>query len=113
MIDTPAWMDIRQGNVLNVKAAREDDDERHLCPLQLDLIERAIRLWSKPGDVVMSPFMGIGSEGYVALQCGRKYIGTELKKSYWEQAVKNLSGVEAELSRTTLFDFADQQKEAV
>ena len=112
-VASPVWMDIRQGDVLNVKAAREDDDERHLCPLQLDLIERAIRLWSNPGDVVLSPFMGIGSEGYVALKCGRRYIGSELKKSYWQQAIKNMSGVESEMAMGTLFDFADAQQEAV
>ncbi len=103
-VASPVWMDIRQGDVLNVKLAREDNDERHLCPLQLDLIERAIKLWSKPGDVVLSPFMGIGSEGYVALQCGRKYIGTELKEAYWRQAVANISQVEAEISAPNLLD---------
>lgn len=88
---SPVWMDINQTNVLNARSAREDKDEKHLCPLQLDLIERAIRLWSNNGDVVLSPFMGIGSEGYQALKCGRKFIGFELKESYWRQAVANLS----------------------
>lgn len=87
---SPVWMDINQTNVLNVQAAREDKDEKHLCPLQLDIIERAIHLWSNRGDVVLSPFMGIGSEGHVALKSGRKFIGAELKSSYFKQAVRNL-----------------------
>lgn len=90
----PVWMDIDQTNVLNVRMARESKDERHLCPLQLDLIERAIRLWSNKGDVVFSPFMGIGSEGVGALKTGRRFIGAELKESYFKQAVKYL--IEAE-----------------
>lgn len=99
---SPVWMDINQTNVLNVKTAREDKDERHLCPLQLDLIERAIRLWSNPGDTVFSPFMGIGSEGWGALKSGRRFIGSELKPAYFRQAVKNLR--EAEASEASLFD---------
>ena len=89
---SPVWMDIRQTNVLNVKTARSEKDEKHLCPLQLDLIERALVMWSNPGDVVLSPFMGIGSEGYQALKTGRKFIGTELKQAYWRQACDNLNG---------------------
>lgn len=92
----PVWFDIRQTDVLNVQAAREDKDEKHLCPLQLDLIERAIRLWSNPGDTVLSPFLGIGSEGVMALRCGRKFIGAELKSAYFRQAVKNLRNYESE-----------------
>lgn len=84
------WMDINQTNVLNVQAAREDKDEKHLCPLQLDLIERAIRLWSNEGDIVLSPFMGIGSEGYAALKCGRRFAGAELYGKYYRQALRNL-----------------------
>jgi DNA modification methylase len=87
---SPVWMDINQTDVLNVKVAREDKDERHLCPLQLDLSERAIRLWSNKGDVVYSPFLGIGSEGWSAMKAQRKFIGTELKEAYFRQAVKNL-----------------------
>lgn len=97
---SPVWMDIQQTNVLNVKIARNDKDERHLCPLQLDLIERCIYLWSNPNDVVFSPFTGIGSEGYSALKCGRKFIGTELKPEYYNQAVKNMQ--EAERNSVTL-----------
>ena len=95
---SPVWMDIQQTNTLNVRVARENKDEKHLCPLQLDLIERAVVMWSNPGDVVFSPFLGIGSEGFVSLKLGRKFIGTELKEAYWKQAVKNLSGIEAQPS---------------
>jgi DNA modification methylase len=94
------WMDIDQTNVLNVRMARDQRDERHVCPLQLDLIERAIRLWSNPDDVVLSPFMGIGSEGWAALKAGRRFIGTELKESYYRQAIKYLA--EADASRGDL-----------
>lgn len=87
---SPVWMDIDQTDVLNVRIARNDKDEKHLCPLQLDLIERAIRLWSNPGDVVLSPFLGVGSEGFMALKAGRRFVGVELKREYFEQAVRNL-----------------------
>lgn len=90
---SPVWMDIRQTDVLNVKAARDPKDERHLCPLQLDLIERAIRLWSNEGDTILSPFMGIGSEGWGALKCRRRFIGFELKGSYYRQAIRNLENM--------------------
>jgi hypothetical protein len=86
----PVWMTVDQSRVLNVKMAREGSDERHLCPLQLDVIERALILWSNKGDTVLSPFMGIGSEGVCSLKLGRKFIGTELKDSYWRQAVRYL-----------------------
>lgn len=87
---SPVWMTINQANVLNVEMAREAGDERHLCPLQLDVIERALVMWSNPGDVVLSPFMGIGSEGVMSLRHGRKFVGTELKESYWKQACRYL-----------------------
>lgn len=87
---SPCWTDIRQSNTLNRKLAREAQDERHICPLQLDLIERLTFLWSLPGDTVFSPFAGIGSEGYVATAMGRRFIGSELKRSYWECAKKNI-----------------------
>lgn len=87
---SPVWMSVDQSNVLNVKMAKDGSDERHLCPLQLDVIERGIVMWSNPGDVVFSPFTGIGSEGVVALKLGRKFIGTELKESYWRQATRYL-----------------------
>lgn len=89
-IASPVWMDINPSDTLQYMSAREHNDERHICPLQLEVIKRALRLWSNPGDLVLSPFAGIGSEGYCALQMGRKFVGVELKKSYFEQAVKNL-----------------------
>lgn len=91
---SPVWMTIDQTNVLNVAIARDDKDERHLCPLQLDVIERAVHLWSNPNDVVYSPFMGIGSEGFVSIKHGRRFIGTELKDAYFRQAVRNLTMAE-------------------
>ena len=87
---SPVWMTIDQTNVLNVQKAREERDEKHMCPLQLDVIERALVLWSNPGDVVLSPFAGIGSEGVVSLQKGRRFVGTELKPSYFRDAAANL-----------------------
>jgi len=90
---SPVWMDIDPSDTLQYRSAREHEDERHICPLQLTVIRRGIKLWSNPGDVVLSPFMGIGSEGYVALQEGRKFVGVELKESYYRQAVANLRNV--------------------
>ncbi|GAC1699861.1 MAG: DNA methyltransferase [Candidatus Acidiferrum sp.] len=87
---SPVWMDIDMSDTLQRESAREEDDERHICPLQLEVIRRAIRLWTNPGDTVLSPFMGIGSEGHVALGMDRKFVGVELKRSYFDQAVKNL-----------------------
>jgi len=83
-------MDINQTRTLQYQSARAADDERHICPLQLDVIERAMQLWSNPGDVVLTPFLGIGSEAYVAVKMGRKAIGAELKTSYFDLAVRNL-----------------------
>lgn len=87
---SPIWMDINQSDTLQYRNARDSDDERHICPLQLDVIERSIQLWTNPGDLVWSPFMGIGSEGYVSIQTGRKFIGAELKASYYELAKRNM-----------------------
>lgn len=101
---SPVWMDINPSNTLQYRAARENSDERHICPLQLDVIERAIKLWSNPDDVVLSPFGGIGSEGYVAVKDGRKFIGIELKKSYFDLACKNLDEAVRESQSLTLFD---------
>lgn len=89
-VASPIWMDINPSDTLQYRSAREHDDERHICPLQLEVIRRGITLWTNPGDTVLSPFMGIGSEGFVSLELGRKFVGVELKKSYYEQAVKNL-----------------------
>jgi DNA modification methylase len=93
---SPVWMSVNQSNVLNVKLAREANDERHLCPLQLDVIERALIMWSNEGDTVLSPFTGIGSEGVTSLKLGRKFIGTELKESYWKQATRYLQAQDAQ-----------------
>ncbi len=89
-VASPVWTDIDPSDTLQFRSAREHDDERHICPLQLEVIRRGIELWTNPGDVVLSPFAGIGSEGYVALQAGRKFVGVELKASYYRQAAQNL-----------------------
>jgi DNA modification methylase len=88
---SPIWDDINQSRTLNKLPARNENDEKHMCPLQLDVIERCIHLWTNPGDVVFSPFTGIGSEGYCAVKMNRKFIGTELKPQYFELAVQNIN----------------------
>lgn len=93
---SPVWMDINFSNTLNAKAAREAEDERHVCPMALDLIERAIHLWSNPGDVIFDPYSGIGSTGYMAIKTGRKFIGSELKASYFAQACKHIASAKAD-----------------
>lgn len=98
---SPVWMSVNQTNVLNVKGVRSEKEEKHLCPLQLDVIERALVMWSNPGDTVLSPFMGIGSEGFMAVKAKRRFIGTELKEAYWRQACENLKGAAAQAD---LFD---------
>ena len=80
---SPVWMDIRQSNTLNGKSAREEQDERHICPLQLDVIARGINLWTNENNIVLDPFAGIGSSNYVALKMGRRTIGVELKENYY------------------------------
>ena len=87
---SPVWMDINQSNTLNFRKAREEKDEKHICPLQLDVIERCLILWSNEGDTFLSPFAGIGSEVYSAVKMGRKSVGVELKKSYYDQMTKNV-----------------------
>lgn len=101
------WYDIRESNTLNVAAGRDSADERHICPLQLDLIERCVRLWSNRGETVLTPFAGIGSEPYVSVKLGRRAIGIELKPSYFQAAVKNLRQAEAAAGALTLFDQAE------
>ncbi len=96
-------MDIRQTKTLNARAGRDDDDEKHLCPLQLDTIERACILWSNPGEIIFTPFMGVGSEVYGAVVNGRRGVGVELKPSYYRQAesnLKSLSGQQNDLALT-------------
>lgn len=92
---SPVWMDIRATRTLNFVGGRENDDERHICPLALDIIERAVTLWSNPGDVVFTPFAGIGSELYVSVEMGRRAVGVELKTSYYKQAIRNLGEINA------------------
>lgn len=103
VVPAGCWYDIRESNTLNVAMAREEPDERHICPLQLDLIERCVRLWSNPGELVASPFAGIGSEGYVAVKAGRRFVGCELKPSYWQAATRNLAHAEVEAQTPVLF----------
>ena len=100
---SPVWMDIDYSNTLNKMNARGEKDEKHICPLQLDTIKRAVCLWSNEGDVVLTPFMGIGSEVYQSILCGRKGIGFELKESYFKEAIKNVRAAEQEKAVTTLF----------
>ncbi|GAA6176914.1 DNA-methyltransferase [Sulfitobacter pacificus] len=92
---SPVWMTVQQGNVLNGRMAKGSEDERHICPLQLDVIERCLRLYTNPGDVVLDPFNGIGSTGFQALKMGRKYLGIELKPEYAAQAAKFLTEAES------------------
>jgi DNA methylase len=100
---SPVWMDINPSDTLQKESAREQADERHICPLQLQVIRRGIDLWTNPGDLVLDPFMGIGSTGYVALQHGRRTLGFELKSSYFKQAVANLRSVEHAATQEGLF----------
>lgn len=100
---SPVWSDINPNDTLQFKSAREHDDERHICPLQLEVIRRGIALWTNPGDVVLTPFLGIGSEAYVAVEMGRRAVGAELKASYFQQAVRNLASLS---QQTSLFDGA-------
>lgn len=92
----PVWWDINQSSTLQRKSARTDKDEKHICPLQLPVIERCIELWTNPGDVVLDPFNGLGSTGYQAVKMGRRHVGIELKTSYYEQSVLNLQTAERE-----------------
>ena len=93
---SPVWDDINQSRTLNKLPARDENDEKHMCPLQLDVIERCIHLWTNPGDLVFSPFTGIGSEGYTAIKMGRRFVGTELKPQYWELACQNIEDARME-----------------
>ena len=104
---SPVWFDIKRTDVLNSKVAKDDRDEKHICPLQLETIRRAVRLWSNPGEVVLSPFMGIGSEGYVSIESKRRFVGIELKPSYFNLAVRNLQQAERESHEMTLFDYLE------
>ncbi len=113
---SPVWMDIRQSDTLNRTSARAEEDEKHICPLQLEVIQRCIELWTNPGDIVFDPFMGIGSTPYVAIRMGRRGIGCELKGSYYEQAVANLSNAAKEnvmphiIGQMDISDFLDEEE---
>ena len=102
---SPVWMDIRRTDVLNASEGTEMGDEKHICPLQLGVIERLVHLWSNPGEVVFTPFLGIGSEIYEAVKANRRGIGCELKDSYFDVAVKNIRKAEMKAAQPTLFDF--------
>lgn len=104
----PIWYGIKEGDTLQYTTARDPEDERHVCPLQLGTIERCIRLWSNAGDVVLSPFAGIGSEGYEAIRLGRRFVGVELKPSYHRIAAQNLRAIEAKTNAPTLFDLLEE-----
>ena len=104
------WDDVRLDRVLPYKEARDAEDEKHIHPLQLDVIERCLILWSNPGEVMLTPFMGVGSECYGAVRLGRKAIGCELKPSYWRQAVKNLAMVDLPQEETPLLDFMSEDE---
>lgn len=101
---SPCWYDIRESDTLNVAVAREDADERHICPLQLPLIDRAVRLWSNPGELVLSPFAGIGSEGYQSILRRRRFVGCELKASYYATALSNLRKAVTDRDTPSLLD---------
>lgn len=103
----PVWYGIKETDTLNVRVAREDADERHIAPLQLGLIDRCVRLWSNPGETVLTPFAGIGSEVYTAVRLGRRGIGCELKPSYWRTAVDNLRRLDDQMAAATLFDLGE------
>lgn len=105
---SPIWTDINPSDTLQYTSARENEDERHICPLQLTVIQRGIELWSNPGDTVLTPFMGIGSEAYMAVKMGRKAVGIELKESYYRQAVANVKSI-AEETQSTLFDLNESE----
>jgi len=106
---SPIWMDINPSNTLQKNSARDEKDEKHICPLQLEVIQRALELWTNEGDLVLSPFAGIGSEGYVSLQMKRKFIGIEIKQSYFKQAVLNLQQVEKEQREQGKWDFDEEE----
>ncbi len=103
----PIWYGIDETDTLNTAVAKENDDERHICPLQLGTIERCVRLWSNPGDLVVSPFAGIGSEGFEAIRLGRRFWGCELKESYARVAARNLKVAEGMQKQAGLFEEAE------
>lgn len=107
----PIWLDIVQSDVLSHRVAREEADERHISPLQLTAVRRAMQTWTNPNEIVLSPFAGIGTAGYVAIEMGRRFVGAELKSSYYRQAVDNLRLAESNYGRRELFDNYDADKD--
>lgn len=104
---SPVWSDIDPSDTLQFRSAREHNDERHIAPLQLEVIRRGLKLWSNPNDIVLSPFAGIGSEGYVALEEGRRFVGAELKASYYKQMERNLAAVVRDAGKQPALAFGD------
>ena len=105
----PIWYNIRETDTLNVAEARSADDERHIAPLQLQTIERCVRLWSNKNDLVLSPFAGIGSEGVESVKHGRRFVGIELKPEYYDVAIKNLFRAQQDRDSGTLFDLLNDE----
>lgn len=108
--NSPVWWDINQSDTLNVQAARDGRDERHICPLQLPVIERLVNLYTNPNDIVFTPFMGIASEVYQAVKMGRRGIGIELKESYFRCACDNMESLDMEKNQMDIFDFIGEPK---
>lgn len=107
----PIWYGIRESNTLNVAPARSEDDERHIAPLQLETIRRCVKLWSNPGETVLSPFAGIGSEGVESVLCGRRFIGCELKPEYYQVAARNLRRAEQTANQPNLLSLMQDESE--
>jgi len=105
---SPCWTDINPSDTLQYRSARAEEDEKHICPLQLEVVRRGMRLWTNPGDVVLSPFAGIGTEGYVSNEQGRRFVGVELKESYFNQAVANLEAIEGNGSDKRQMDIFEE-----
>lgn len=108
---SPVWMDIRRGRLLPHRECKENPEEKHVCPLQMDVIERALSLWSNPGDTILTPFMGIGSEVYGAVAMGRRAIGCELKATYYRQAVKNVKAAIKAAEVGTILEAVEEPEE--
>ena len=104
-LNSPVWWEINQSDTLNARMPKDDESERHICPLQLPVIERCLRLYSNEGDVVFTPFLGIGSEVYQAVKMKRRGIGIELKQAYFDAAVENVKRAESEMGQMSLLEF--------
>lgn len=109
----PVWFHVDQMDVLNYQLGKGDKDEKHICPLQLGVVREAVYLWTNPGDLVLSPFAGVGSEGFESVRMGRRFVGVELKRSYFDIAAKNLVTAERQATQPSLFDGEPTETEAV